>query len=200
MHYPQSPLHCGKTSSFPLGIRCFPELCLNINIYTIKMALPSRSRSHQDEPDTDEDDAEAASFYAEDANRDHKEHTLNRHISTTPQTNTPPPFSYNPAASGAFLPEEIPDSQEDTDSEDLLSPTHKSSWSFESDRTVLIPGGTKITKKRQPKYVSLFILTGRRVFQLVFSLLVFLATGVFKACLSTPPFLAGAPDRATSQS
>lgn len=121
------------------------------------MASPSHSRHLDDVADPDEEhNVEAASFYGEVANRDHEEHALDRHTSTTPPTNTPPPFSFDPAVYGALKREEIPDSQEDLDSEDILNSKDEFSWRFESDRTILIPGGTKITRKLRPKYVSLF--------------------------------------------
>lgn len=121
------------------------------------MASPSHSRNLDDVADPHEEhNVEAASFYGVVANRDHEEYALDRHTSTTPPTNTPPPSSFDPAVYGALLRKEIPDSQEDLDPEDILDWEDKSSFRFLSERTILIPGGTQITRKLQPKYVSLF--------------------------------------------
>ena len=125
------------------------------------MASSSNSYNSEYDGDTEEDYSDAVSYYVDDANRDPQEHTPDRDTPITPQKDTSAPIHWDRARSGALSKEELPDS------EDLN--VKESSSSFESVRTVIIPGGTKITPKPQPKYVSLFSLFRPRFFQHLFS-------------------------------
>lgn len=114
------------------------------------MASPSHSCNSGYDGDTEEDYSDAVSSYVDDANRDSQEHAPDRGTPISPQKDTSAPILWDRARSGALSKEELPDSEVDLNAK-------KSSWSFESVRTVIIPGGTKITPKPQPKYVSLFL-------------------------------------------
>ena len=147
------------------------------------MALPSHTYNLDDGAETEEDNFDAASCYVGDANEDYEEYAPDRHTPNTPQTNTPTPLAWGPAGFGTLYKEELPNSIKDINVKNT-PPPRKSSWSFESDRTVLIPGGTKITPKPQPKYVSVFFSFDCASSKLYFQ------------TLHLSPFLACAPDRA----
>lgn len=105
----------------------------------------------------EEEDSDAASYYVDDANEDCEVYDPDLHISTTPQTITPSLHPWDQAGSGAFQ-QKIPNSNEVLNVRNILLPQHNSSWSFESEQTVLIAGGTRIAPKPQRKYVSLFLV------------------------------------------
>ena len=113
--------------------------------------------SYQLEADdgTEEDSSDSASSPLSDADIEHQDQPENYNIPTVPGLATPRLLRGDSTGLGALLPEEIPDSQEDPDTDNLLLPHHNSSWSFETEETVLITGDTTITPKVQAKYVSL---------------------------------------------